>query len=236
MPLMVNEEKAMTVVGISDIHGKVGFLEKLSGYLKNGDLIVVSGDLTHFGKEKQAVDVCRAINNINKNFLVVPGNCDYPPVHAFLQREDVNLHGRVKIFGDYSVVGVGGSLKCPGMTPNEYTEEEFKLLLNEIKEELPRDRPVILVTHHPPSGTECDLTGNGSHVGSISIREFILDVQPAICFSGHIHESRGIDSIGKTKVVNPGPVMEGSYVIVQLNGDVESIKIMKNDKLSHRYP
>ena len=226
----------MTVAGISDIHGNVDFLEKLANLLKNTDLIVVSGDLTHFGKEKQAAAVFRAINSINNNLLVVPGNCDYPPVHAFLQREGVNLYGGVKTFGDYSVAGVGGSLKCPGLTPNEYTEEEFKLLLNDIKKQLPRGRPVILVTHHPPAGTECDLTGDGRHVGSISIREFILDVQPVICFSGHIHESRGIGSIGKTKVVNPGPLTEGSYAIVQLGPDVESIKIMINEECAHTYP
>jgi Icc-related predicted phosphoesterase len=232
----MKKEQAMTVVGISDIHGKVDFLEKLSLHLKNADLIVVSGDLTHFGKEKQAAAVFRAIKSVNKNFLAVPGNCDYPSVHMFLNREEVNLHGRIKTFEDYTVVGVGGSLKCPGLTPNEYTEEEFKLILDEIKKELPRDRPVILVTHHPPAGTECDLVGDDRHVGSNSIREFILDVQPAICFSGHIHESRGIGTIGKTKVVNPGPLMEGSYVIVQLTGDVESIKIMVNEQCVHRYP
>ena len=226
----------MTVVGISDIHGSIDFLKKLSGHLENSDLIVISGDLTHFGKEKQAAAVFKAIKSINNNFFAVPGNCDYPPVHAFLQKEGVNLHGRVKIFGDYAFAGVGGSLVCPGMTPNEYTEEEFKLILNEIKKELPRDRTVILVTHHPPAGTECDMIGDDRHVGSISIREFILDVQPAICFSGHIHESRGIGSIGKTKVVNPGPLKEESYVIAQLNGDVESIEIIKNEKCVLRYP
>ncbi len=226
----------MTVIGISDIHGNVEYLAMLANHLKNADLIIVSGDLTHFGKKKQAAAVFGAIKSINKNLLVVPGNCDYPPVRTYLQGEDVNLHGIIKTFGDYTVAGVGGSLKCPGLTPNEYTEEEFKLLLDKIKKELPRDRPVILVTHHPPAGTECDLTGDGRHAGSISIREFILDVQPAICFSGHIHESRGIGSIGKTKVVNPGPLIEQSYVIVRLTGDVESIKIMINKECAYRYP
>ena len=122
------------------------------------------------------------------------------------------------------------------MTPNEHTEEDFKLLLKEIKMELPPGKPVILVTHHPPAGTECDLTGDGRHVGSISIREFILEVKPVICFSGHIHESRGIGSIGKTKVVNPGPLMEESYAIVRLAGGVESIKIMINEECAYKYP
>ncbi len=226
----------MTVIGISDIHGNVECLAMLAHHLKNADLIIVSGDLTHFGKERQAAAVFKTIKNINENSLAVPGNCDYPSVHSFLQREDVNLHGRCRVFGDYAVAGVGGSLECPGRTPNEFTEEEFKLLFNEIKEELPQDKPVILVTHHPPARTECDLTGDGRHVGSVSIREFILDVQPAICFSGHIHESRGIGSIGKTKVVNPGPLSEESYAAVQLEGNVKNIKIMKRGKCTHSFP
>jgi Icc-related predicted phosphoesterase len=229
-------ESNMTVVGISDIHGKIEYLQMLANNLKKSDLIIVSGDLTHFGKEKEAEVVYNAIKSINKNFLVVPGNCDFPQVHSFLQREDVNLHGRCMMFRDYALAGVGGSLMCPGLTPNEYTEEEFKLILDEIKEQLPGGKPVIFVTHQPPALTDCDLTSDGRHVGSHSIREFIHDVQPVICFSGHIHESRGIGSIGKIKVVNPGPLSQEAYATVDLGGGVKSIKIIKSGETTHIYP
>jgi Icc-related predicted phosphoesterase len=208
----------------------------LASHLNSVDLIVVSGDLTHFGKEKQAEAVINALRLINNNVFAVPGNCDFPQVHSFLQREGVNLHGRCAMFRDYAVAGVGGSLACPGPTPNEYTEEEFKLILDEIKEQLPVGKPLILVTHQPPALTDCDLTSDGRHVGSHSIREFILDVQPVICFSGHIHESRGIGTIGKTVVVNPGPVSGESCAVAELSGEVKSVKIMKRGKATHIYP
>ena len=226
----------MTVAGISDIHGNIEYLRLLADQLKDTDLIVISGDLTHFGKEKQAADVFNAVKSINNNLMAVTGNCDYPSVHSFLQLKDVNLHGRCLSFQEYVIVGVGGALACPGLTPNEYTEEEFKLILNEIKDQLPGDKPVIFVAHQPPALTECDLTGDGRHVGSYSVREFILEVQPVVCFCGHIHESRGIGSIHKTKIVNPGPLSEQSYALVDLAGEVKKIKIMKSGKCTHRYP
>ena len=34
---------------------------------------------------------------------------------------------------------------------------------------------------------------------------------------GHIHESPGIDVIGETTVMNPGPFMTGSYAEVELD-------------------
>ena len=33
---------------------------------------------------------------------------------------------------------------------------------------------------------------------------------------GHIHESQGVDTIGKTVIVNPGPFMTGNYAEVEL--------------------
>ena len=226
----------MTIVGISDIHGNIEYLKRSADHFITADLIIISGDLTHFGKEREAEAVYEAVKSINKNLFVVPGNCDFPQVHSFLRLKDVNLHGRCTMFHDYAVVGVGGSLACPGPTPNEYTEGEFKLILNEIKEKLPGGKPVIFVTHQPPALTDCDLTSDGRHVGSHSIRKFILDVQPVICFSGHIHESRGIGSVGRTKVVNPGPLREESYVLVNLAGEIENIKIIKRNEYTHIYP
>jgi Icc-related predicted phosphoesterase len=50
-------------------------------------------------------------------------------------------------------------------------------------------------------------------------------VQPLICFTGHIHEARGIDAIGRTKLINPGPLREGGYAYAVLHDDVETLEI-----------
>ncbi len=42
------------------------------------------------------------------------------------------------------------------------------------------------------------------HVGSTSVRKAIEEYQPILGLHGHIHESSGVDKIGKTLVMNPG--------------------------------
>jgi Icc-related predicted phosphoesterase len=59
-------------------------------------------------------------------------------------------------------------------------------------------------------------------VGSVAVRESLEQVQPVLALHGHIHESRAMASIGRTKACNPGSVyMEGALqgVIVSLDRD-----------------
>lgn len=72
----------------------------------------------------------------------------------------------------------------------------------------------MLAVHTPPKGSLCDRLGNGAHVGSPAVRAFIEAVQPDVCLCGHIHESRAVDRIGRTVVVNPGALGAGGYAVV----------------------
>jgi Icc-related predicted phosphoesterase len=49
-------------------------------------------------------------------------------------------------------------------------------------------------------------------VGSIAVRTFIEEKQPLLCVTGHIHESKGQDYIGRTLVLNPGMMKDGGYI------------------------
>ena len=57
------------------------------------------------------------------------------------------------------------------------------------------------------------------HVGSKTIRKFIEQVKPKLCFTGHIHEGIGIDFIGECPIINPGPFRKGKYAIVKDIGE-----------------
>ena len=63
------------------------------------------------------------------------------------------------------------------------------------------------------------------HVGSTAVREFIEEAQPDICLCGHIHESRAVDRIGRTVVVNPGALAGGGYVLVRSNAGQLSVEL-----------
>jgi Icc-related predicted phosphoesterase len=62
----------------------------------------------------------------------------------------------------------------------------------------------IYVTHSPPHGTRLDLLLDGTPVGSPAVRAFLERRQPPLSLHGHIHESPGVDRLGRTVSVNPG--------------------------------
>jgi len=90
----------------------------------------------------------------------------------------------------------------------------------------------IFVSHAPPYSTPLDLTMNGNHVGSKSIRQYIEKYQPRICLHGHIHESFYVSGsyvfqIGRSVCFNPG----------QIHGPVLDAVIIdtEEDWLNHRH-
>jgi len=215
----------MIIVAIADIHDDLERLGTVSEDLSAADVVLLVGDLTNFGRQTAAARVVRAVQKYNDRVLAVPGNCDYPEVDAYLTREGINLHRRSILVEGIAFLGVGGSLPCPGKTPNEYSEENFEAFLQEAAAGLGMEVPVILVSHQPPRDTVADRIRNGFHVGSESVRAFITEVQPMLCFTGHIHEGRGMDSIGRTKVVNPGPLWMGRYAYATVSEEIAELQI-----------
>ena len=74
---------------------------------------------------------------------------------------------------------------------------------------------LILVTHQPPKGV-VDRAFIGIHAGLYELREFDERVQPRLHLCGHIHEARGTGRIGRTLVVNPGPLKRGFYAVIDV--------------------
>lgn len=71
-----------------------------------------------------------------------------------------------------------------------------------------RAKPVILLTHYPPSGTEVSGTSviTSDSGGSRLVRQIVETLKPALVVCGHYHQDFGKEArIGPTLVVNPGP-------------------------------
>jgi len=217
----------MRIVALSDIHGDISCIRQISDDVSGADVVLLVGDLTNFGRQEAARQIIKAIQKYNDRIFAVPGNCDYPEVEMYLTDEGVNLDRKAIVIERTAFVGIGGSLPCLGKTPNEYNEGELKSFLEGAISNLDLDTSIILVAHQPPFNTVTDLAFNGQHVGSRSIRFFIEKFHPMICFSGHIHEARGIDSIAGTKVVNPGPFREGGYAYARISEKVEELEIRR---------
>jgi uncharacterized protein len=171
--------------------------------------------------------------------LVMPGNDDIPEVKDVLAggRWLVQGEDHVVEFGPYQVACLGYSTVTPWNSPREITEEQMAGRLDALAEQIQPGKPVIFNVHNPPAGSGTDLafkltadmrieTAGGEPVrvpvGSHAVRAAIETVQPVLSLHGHIHESRAMSSIGRTKVCNPGSLYpDGTLqgVLVTLDGD-----------------
>ena len=212
----------MRIIALTDIHGRLKYAPALAEELRAADLVLLPGDLTQFGNRDAALEVVETVRNVNPNVLAVVGNCDYPDVAEFFDEQSIGIHASHKIVDGVAFAGLGGSLPCPIQTLNEWSEEQIEGYLDAAVAGLPASTPLILVSHQPPKNTVVDKASNGMHVGSASVRAFIEERQPLICFSGHIHEAVGTDAIGPTKLINPGPFFQGSYAVADLSDRVPS--------------
>jgi uncharacterized protein len=86
----------------------------------------------------------------------------------------------------------------------------------------------IWMLHQPPNGLGMDICQGGRQVGSPTIQQFIVDGQPLLGCSGHIHESpyqtggRWMAQVERTVWVQPGQM--GSrlhYACAELNDSLE---------------
>ncbi len=83
----------------------------------------------------------------------------------------------------------------------------------------------IYVMHTPPYNCEIDLTISCDPVGSLDVRDFLFEHQPALFLCGHIHEAPGTYYLGKTPCINPGQLHEFAYSLFEL--DKHTIKFLK---------
>jgi hypothetical protein len=208
---------------VSDFHGNAEAFREAAFKAKQTsvDAIIISGDITDFGSVQNAKELLSPLVRLRFPVFFVPGNCD-PPSLARFNWENVRcLHGSCVSFGDVILAGVGGGPLSPFDTPFEMTEAEITQVLTQSSQECQPKPWRILVSHTPPKDTKLDATFSGEHVGSSSLRRYIEDRQPSIAFCGHIHEAKGIDKIGNTLIVNPGPAKHNQCAIAKLDEKIE---------------
>lgn len=214
--------KATFWIGIGDIHDDAAAVARLADKPDLADAagLIISGDLTLRGGESQARQVIDAARRLRMPLLAQIGNMDQSTVDAYLTAEGLNIHasGRVTPEG-VGIFGVGWSTPTPCDTPSETSEAHMAAWLDEAKATVAGCHTLLLVSHTPPYDTATDRITSGAHVGSRAVRECIEQVQPDVCLTGHIHEARAVDTIGRTLVINPGPLSAGGYARITLDAD-----------------
>jgi len=227
---MHSENAPLRILCIADLHGAAHQIAPIIEDAGSVDLILLAGDITHFGKRREA-EAILALLPASISTLAVPGNCDHPEIDELLNERAIGLHGQRRISCGYPFIGLGTSLPCPGRTPYESTDEQLGHILDDavaFPEAINHNSsPFLLLTHQPPFRTCNDRAFLGKHVGSKRIRTFIEHHQPLVCFCGHIHEGACIDTIGETQIVNAGPAKLGNYTLALLGTDRPQI-FLKN--------
>ncbi|CAD7780535.1 Calcineurin-like phosphoesterase [Candidatus Methanoperedenaceae archaeon GB37] len=207
----------LNMVVFGDVHNQIDYIDKIKE-LPSADWTIITGDLTNCGGKKEAEEIINYIRYYNTHILAQIGNMDFLEINDYFENLGINLHGHgYRLEEELAVFGVGGSTPTPFNTPTEYSEQEIAAFLYTAYEEVKNVSHKILVSHTPPFGTKVDIVRRGEHVGSRVIREFIEKEQPELCLTGHIHEARNIDKIGKTLILNPGTIAQG-YILVEWDG------------------
>lgn len=150
------------------------------------------------------------------------GNDDNPDLAQLLRSAPGIRYaedGPFELPGGFEIVGVGPSTPTPWQTAREVSEETLASLVDAQVRKLAHPENAVFDIHNPPFGTHLDqaplldadlrpvVDANGPQVqsvGSKSVRDAIEKAQPLLGLHGHIHESPGVERIGRTVCLNPG--------------------------------
>ncbi len=153
--------------------------------------------------------------------FMMPGNDDPPGVDAVIEEASrvEACDDRIVEIGDYRMISLGYANRTPFDSPRELEEDEIYARVSRLADQIEdRDR-LILNLHVPPHDSRLDIAPalddelnvvmSGSEpkmvpVGSTAVRELIEAYQPLLSLHGHVHESPGATTIGRTLAINPG--------------------------------
>lgn len=151
--------------------------------------------------------------------IMTPGNDDEFSVDEVLRQSSFidAAEGRITKIGRHEMLSIGWSNETPWDTPRECSEEELESKIDALAAEIEDMENAIFNIHVPPYGTGLDeapeldadmkpQAGMMAPVGSTAVRDAILEHQPLLSLHGHIHESRGVQQLGRTVAINPGSV------------------------------
>ncbi|MGC8606927.1 MAG: metallophosphoesterase family protein [Vulcanisaeta sp.] len=169
-------------------------------YINSIGNITENADAIVISGDFEDSEILNLLSNYGKPVYVVTGNMDPINIRTRIQR--YLIEGRVILTGSIYLAG-------------------YPIGTETIKDLGSR---LILVSHYPPYGTNVDKAWNGANIGSKSVRKLIEEVKPLAVLCGHVHESRGVDRIGSTVIVNPGPLFNGYYAIINVddNGNINA--------------
>lgn len=156
--------------------------------IKEGDMIVLPGDISWGMSLAEAVPDFRFINELPGEKIIIKGNHDYwwttmKKMEEFLSSEGFNtikiLHNNHYRYENYGICGTRGWVNMPGETQDEKVlKREVQRLETSIRSALAEGLELIVFLHYPPIFA----TNFNYDILEILYRYNIKD-----CYYGHIH-------------------------------------------------
>jgi uncharacterized protein len=152
---------------------------------------------------------------------ITGGNDDYLELDSILEASDSMIFSEQRlqiIEGGHEMISSGYSNITPWKCPRDVTEDQLYAKIESMAKQVTDMKSAIFNLHVPPIHTSLDvctkldtsvdppqpIMGEETAGGSTAVRKAIETFQPLISLHGHIHESRGLEKIGRTTCFNPG--------------------------------
>jgi Icc-related predicted phosphoesterase len=206
----------MRIAYVVDVHDRFDSVPQALEQIGYVDVLLVGGDLTNAGTPADAEHAIGLWKPLVPRVLAVAGNMDSPAIDERLAELGVAIDGRGELIEDVGIGGISAAPRSHMHTPYELDDDEIERRADTALAAIRGARVRIFCPHAPPYDTECDRLTSGEHVGSPVLRRLIEREQPDVVFCGHIHEARGVDFVGETRIVNPGPVSAGHYALLDV--------------------
>jgi uncharacterized protein len=206
----------MRIAYVVDVHDRFDSVPRALDEIGEVDVLLVGGDITTGGTPDDASAALELWKPHVPRILAVAGNMDSAAIDERLAELGVSVNGDGQVIDGVGICGVSAAPLSSLHTPYELDDDELERRADAALGSIRDARVRIFCPHAPPYDTNCDELPSGEHVGSVVVRRLVEREQPDLVLCGHIHESNGVDFIGETRVVNPGPVSAGHYVVVDV--------------------
>lgn len=196
------------LLAFTDPHGKPEALKSVLDLFRTEkpDLVVCTGDVSFFGVDYDLL--MRGLSGLASPVYFVPGNHETPSTAKSLEIQFPylkNLEFRMLEVAGARLAGLPATdAFWPGARPDE------GLLAKAVEVGRAGDpaKPLVLLTHYPPAGTQVSGTSvlTPDSGGSRLVRHIVEALAPALVVCGHYHQDFGKEAhVGATRIVNPGP-------------------------------
>lgn len=203
----------MLIYAVADLHGHAKRFRLIDRNvaIHRPDILVLAGDISTLRKPDALLD---GLNRLGLPVLLVRGNSDSRRLTALLRLFPhlQSLDLSMARFHGVELVGIGGTLPLPFHSRLGFKETGLVARLSGMLQ--PHS---VLVVHPPPYGIRDRVLGK-FHAGSRAVRRLVDRCSPALVVCGHIHEQAGVETIGRTTVVNCAMGRGGGGALIRYDG------------------